>query len=372
MALTRSELNAWCSLWRAPGIGCFRFTMLKEAFGSPEAFFVASAANKRKTLPGISDKLWTQWQSAQGSGSADLAWLDEGDDRHIITIDDPAYPPQLRHIPDPPPLLFVRGDPDVLSAPQLAIVGSRHADRVALRNSHNFASGLASAGLVITSGLALGVDGAAHQGAIDGGGRTVAVVATGLDRVYPARHHKLATDIVSHGAMVSEMPIGTDVRSYLFPRRNRIISGLSLGVLVVQASIRSGSLITAKQALEQGREVFAIPGSIHDPLSHGCHELIKSGAALVDSIFDIASQLRGLDGGVYEEVSDEPDYSLDQANLSGDARDILAAMSYEICTVDYLDSVLELTNAQISAILLELELDEYVERMPGGRYRRLH
>ncbi|MBV7435290.1 DNA-processing protein DprA [Cardiobacteriaceae bacterium TAE3-ERU3] len=346
--------------------------MLVEAFGSPEAFFIASTAHKRKTIPGISDKLWAQWESARDTGSADLAWLDEGDDRHIITLHDPAYPPQLRHIPDPPPVLFVRGDPEVLHAPQLAVVGSRQADRSALRNSHDFSAGLASAGLVITSGLALGVDGAAHQGAIDGGGRTIAVVATGLDRVYPARHHKLATDIISHGAVVSEMPIGTEVRNYLFPRRNRIISGLSLGILVIQASMRSGSLITARQALEQGREVFAIPGSIHDPLSHGCHALIKSGAALVESITDIITELRGLNGSISAQAVTGPDYSRETTDLSADAQKILSAMSYEICTVDYLDSALELTNAQISAILLELELDEYVERMPGGRYRRLH
>ena len=333
---------------------------------------MASSANKRKAIPGVSDKLWTQWQSSQDSGNIDLDWLDESDDRHIITFDDPAYPSLLRHIPDPPPLLFVRGDLSVLNAPQLAVVGSRQADRSALRNSHDFSSRLASAGLVITSGLALGVDGAAHQGALDGGGRTIAVVATGLDRVYPARHHKLATDIVRHGAVVSEMPIGTSVRNYLFPRRNRIISGLSLGVLVVQASMRSGSLITARQALEQGREVFAIPGSIHDPLARGCHALIKTGAVLVENIADITMELRAFNSGLTISSSEEPDNHQEQMNLSADAQAILAAMSYEICTVDNLDRVLELTNAQISAILLELELDEYVERMPGGRYRRLH
>lgn len=371
--MNRDELLAWCSLWRAPGIGSARFGTIKEAFGSPEAFFVASMATKRKTLPGISDRYWQQWQDSKDSGAIDLSWKDDGSDRHIITIDDPRYPPQLRHIPDPPPILFVRGDPAVLHEPQLAVVGSRQADRQALRTCHHFCAQLGSAGMVITSGLALGIDGAAHQGTLDGKGRTIAVVATGLDRVYPARHHKLATKIITSGAIVSEMPVGCGVRSHLFPRRNRIISGLSLGVLVVQASVRSGSLITARLALEQGREVFAIPGSIHDPLSRGCHELIKSGAALVENIQDITAILHTLDGG-FAGTCDSISHCNKKADcdeLPEEAQLVLSAMGSAICHVDELDAALELTNAQISAILLELELDGTVERLPGGRYRRL-
>lgn len=370
--MKQAELEAWCSLWRAPGVGSAKFRAIIEALGSPGAFFSASDATLRKALRGISEQQWRRWRDSAGSAAADISWLAGGDDRHIVTWLDDAYPPQLRHIPDPPPLLFVRGDVNVLGAPQLAVVGSRQADRSALQHSHDFSAELAAAGMVITSGLALGVDGAAHQGALDGGGKTVAVVATGLDRVYPARHHQLATQIVAHGAVVSEMPIGSGVRSHLFPRRNRIISGLALGVLVVQASIRSGSLITARQALEQGREVFAIPGSIHDPLSRGCHALIKSGAALVEEMSDIITVLHGLSGStVHQAVDSPPAVAADAAMPDGDAALLLAAMGFDPCSVDMLDERLELTNAEISAILLELELDGCVVRLPGGRYRRL-
>ena len=208
-----------------------------------------------------------------------------GPGRHVICWDDPAYPALLAELPDAPPLLFVAGDPTLLERPQLAVVGSRRASRNGLDNARAFSRSLAGAGFVITSGLALGIDGAAHQGALDANGKTVAVLGTGIERLYPQRHLSLAKQIVEHGgALVSELPLDCPPQASNFPRRNRIISGLSLGVLVVEASPSSGSLITARLAAEQGREVYAIPGSIHHPGARGCHQLIRQGAALVESV----------------------------------------------------------------------------------------
>jgi len=211
--------------------------------------------------------------------------------RHILTLHDPAYPALLKEIADPPPLLFVRGDPAVLSRPQLGIVGSRNPTPGGRSLAEDFARSLSRCGLVVTSGMALGIDAAGHRGALRGGGTTLAVAGTGPDRIYPARHRDLARAIVEQGAIISEFAPGTPALPSNFPRRNRIISGLSLGVLVVEAACRSGSLITARLAAEQGREVFALPGSIHNPLARGCHHLIRQGAKLVEDIEDIVEEL---------------------------------------------------------------------------------
>ena len=211
-----------------------------------------------------------------------MEWLSQPGN-HVVHFQDAAYPALLKQIADPPPLLFVRGDRDYLAQPQLAIVGSRNPTHTGRALAREFAAHLASFGLTITSGLASGIDGAAHQGAIEAGGTTLAVTGTGLDRVYPARHRDLAHRVAENGALVTEFPPGTAPLAANFPRRNRLISGLSLGTLVVEAALRSGSLITARSALEQGREVFAIPGSIHNPLARGCHALIRDGAKLVES-----------------------------------------------------------------------------------------
>ncbi|UJF24177.1 DNA-processing protein DprA [Suttonella sp. R2A3] len=363
-------LKAWCSLWRAPGIGPATFQQILQACGSPEAFFHASEAMLNKQLGSAYAKRWQVWRQAPEAGQTDLDWAAEDPLRYIITLEDSRYPSQLREIADPPPLLFVYGEIEALNAPQMAIIGSRNASQYGLRNSRYFASALAGAGLVVTSGMALGIDGAAHQAALAAGGKTIAVVATGLDRVYPAAHHQLAKEIVAQGAMVSEMPIGSGVRRHNFPRRNRIISGLSLGVLVVEASQQSGSLTTARQALEQGRDVFAIPGSIHDPMAKGCHTLIKQGAILVEDVTDITAQWQALlhSKGLIQSTS--------KVNLSPTVSDpqqatLLAALGHDPCHIDELSERIELTNEEISAMLLLLELDGLVERMPGGRYRRL-
>lgn len=365
---------AWCSLWRAPGIGTQTYLKLLDIFGSPEVFFASSEQEIRKHLPDITPERLRAWREAQDSGAADIAWLRQGGDRHILTLHDALYPELLRQIDDPPPLLFVHGEPGVLSAAQIAIVGSRNATMPALQTTRAFAGELAARGWVIVSGMALGVDGAAHEGALDAGGLTIAVVGTGLDRVYPARHKALAHRIVTQGAMISEFPVGTGVRAHHFPRRNRIISGLVSGVLVVEASLQSGSLITARQALEQGREVFAMPGSIHHPLAKGCHQLIKQGAKLTESVHDILEELPELQSVMKTQVDEAALKSAQSGaahELDAPSRQILDAMGFAPCSLDDLVERTDLTGAEISAILLMMELDGLVAVLPGQRFQRI-
>ncbi|MDO4434972.1 MAG: DNA-processing protein DprA [Cardiobacteriaceae bacterium] len=384
-------IAAWCSLWRAPKVGSKTFFQIVNAFGSPKAFFDASDADVRATLPQVKETLWQSWRACCDEGKQDVDWLLAGEERYILTFDDPDYPPLLKAIDDPPPVLFVQGNVKALWLPQVAIVGSRQASSGALQNTYDFARILSSCGLVITSGLALGVDGAAHESALAAGGLTIAVVGTGLDRVYPAKHHALAHQIVKQGAMVSEFPIGVGVRSEHFPRRNRIISGLAAGVLVVEASLQSGSLITARLASEQGREVFAIPGSIHNPLAKGCHHLIKQGAKLVESAQDIVEELRGVVNHQYpiraqmketlakaEPASSatpmaSPQFAPSvkaQSALSEEERIILEAMGFEICTIDDLVERTGQKAEQVASQLLMLELDGRVMSVAGGRFQR--
>lgn len=366
------DLRAWCALLRAPGVGNKTYHTLLEAFGSPEAFFHAPAAEVRKRLPNLAADKISQWQAMADSTAvdADLDWLAQGDRRHIIPLHDPAYPPLLRQIADAPPLLYVHGDARLLTSTQIAIVGSRNATEPARRTCQQFAHAFAQAGITVTSGLALGIDGAAHEGALQGGGNTIAVVGTGLDRVYPARHHDLAHRISAQGAIVSTFPIGTGVRPGNFPSRNRIISGLSLGVLVVEASAQSGSLITAHLAAEQGREVFAIPGSIHNPLAKGCHRLIKEGAKLVESAQDILEELYPLARANLEMQAENPPPAA--TNADDDAHPLLAAMGFDPCRVDDLVARLQLTPAEISAMLIMYELDGRIAALPGGMFQRLN
>ncbi|MEA2080504.1 MAG: DNA-processing protein DprA, partial [Pseudomonadota bacterium] len=268
-ASERNDLHYWLALHRAPAIGCRRCLKLLAEFDSPATIFQASPDHLRSfsLRPESIDYLMKpDWEAVE----RDLDWLAQPDNS-IVTCQDPGYPSLLQEISGPPPLLFIHGDPDFLSQPQLAIVGSRNPSHDGRSLAAEFAAHLAGCGLTITSGLASGIDAASHQGALRAGGNTVAVAGTGLDRVYPARHRELAHQIAENGALVSELSPGTGPLAANFPRRNRIISGLSLGTLVVEAALRSGSLITARAALEQGREVFAIPGSIHNPLTRGCH-----------------------------------------------------------------------------------------------------
>src|SRR3989338_1199663 len=288
-----AELEARLRLHCLPELGPRRFRKLLSPFDSPWAALGAPASAWRALgLPAACAEPRRSAEIRQRAAAAP-AWL-EVDKQHLLMWDDPIYPGLLAELGDAPPLLFVAGAPTLLELPQLAMVGSRRASRPGLDTAHSFARSLAGGGFVITSGLALGIDGAAHQGALDAGGKTVAVLGTGLQCLYPARHKQLAADIVTRGgALVSELPLDCPPQASNFPRRNRIISGLSVGVLVVEASPSSGSLITARLAAEQGREVYAIPGSIHHPGARGCHQLIREGATLVESIEEILQALRG-------------------------------------------------------------------------------
>jgi DNA processing protein len=288
-----AELEARLRLHLLPELGPRRFRKLLSAFDSASAALSAPASAWRALgLPAVCAEPRRSAEIRERAAAA-LAWLEQPG-QQLLMWDDARYPALLAELADAPPLLFVAGDPGILERPQLAMVGSRRASKPGLDTAHAFARSLAGGGFVITSGLALGIDGAAHQGALDAGGKTVAVLGTGLQCLYPARHQRLAAQIVEQaGALVSELPLDCLPQASNFPRRNRIISGLSLGVLVVEASPSSGSLITARLAAEQGREVYAIPGSIHHPGARGCHQLIRDGATLVESIEHILEALRG-------------------------------------------------------------------------------
>ncbi|KPG99495.1 DNA processing protein DprA [Pseudomonas sp. RIT-PI-q] len=288
-----AELEARLRLHRLPELGPVRFKKLLEAFGSASKAISAPASAWRSLgLPLACSEARRSSEIRDGASHA-LAWL-ERPGQHLLMWDQPEYPALLAEINDAPPLLFVAGDPDILEKPQLAMVGSRRASRPGMDTAAAVSRSLASAGFVITSGLALGIDAAAHQAALDGGGRTVGVLGTGLEKFYPQRNRRLADAMIASGsAVLSEFPLDAGPSASNFPRRNRIISGLSLGVLVVEASVASGSLITARLAAEQGREVYAIPGSIHHPGARGCHQLIRDGAVLVETIEHILEALRG-------------------------------------------------------------------------------
>jgi DNA processing protein len=294
---------------------------------------------------------------------ADIDWA-KNEHCHLLTLIDEKYPKQLKTISDPPPLLYVRGDIDCLSRPQLAIVGSRNPTSGGEDSAYTFAFELSKLGMVITSGMASGIDAKAHIGALEAGAQTIAVCGTGLDRIYPARHKSLAHQISMCGALISEFPIGTSPMASNFPRRNRVISGLSLGTLVVEASIKSGTMITAKLAAEQGREVFAMPSSIHNPLSKGCHQLIKQGAKLTDDIEDILSELpKGLGLSVLLKNK-----SIDVKNVDKTDSMLLKCLSYDAVTVDKLVEKTNLSPQIITQALLLLELENKVAKITGSGY----
>ncbi|MDH1264867.1 DNA-processing protein DprA [Pseudomonas sp. GD03944] len=304
--ISPAELEARLRLHSLPELGPRRFRTLLTAFDSASAALSAPAAAWRSLgLPSACADARRSVEVRECAGHA-LAWLEQPG-HSLLMWDDPSYPGLLAELSDAPPLLFVDGDPALLEQPQLAMVGSRRASRPGLDTAQRFARSLAAGGFVITSGLALGIDGAAHQGALDAGGKTIAVLGTGLCCLYPARHKALAANIVAGGgALISELPLSSPPHASNFPRRNRIISGLSLGVLVVEASPSSGSLITARLAAEQGREVYAIPGSIHHPGARGCHQLIRDGATLVESIEHILEALRGWQAVPLQREADSP------------------------------------------------------------------
>ncbi|GMQ88593.1 MAG: DNA-processing protein DprA [Gammaproteobacteria bacterium] len=373
-SVASDETRFWLALNRTTGIGARSCRKLLADYGSPSNVFHAAPDQLRATgvrSESIDALANPDWESVD----RDLAWLTESGNR-LLTCLDPGYPPLLKEIPDPPALLFVHGDPEYLTQPQLAIVGSRNPSRDGAALAREFSAHLASCGLTITSGLATGIDGAAHQGALQAGGSTVAVTGTGLDRVYPAQHRELAHQIAENGALVSEFPPGTLPLPGNFPRRNRIISGLSLGTLVIEAALRSGSLITARTALEQGREVFAIPGTIHNPLARGCHALIREGAKLVETGDHILEELASLvslclshtEGTTTSKTEDND--SDNPGRLDSEYVNLLQLMGYEPVSVDQLVQRSGLTPEQVSSMLLLLELEDFIAASPGGRYTR--
>lgn len=343
------------------------FAHLLTQFSDPEA--VLRAPNKAEGVSSaVKDALFEpNWDLVE----QDLAWLAEPN-RHVITLHDARYPELLKQIADPPSLLFVQGDVTLLSQWQIAMVGSRNPSTSGAETAYEFARYLAQGGISITSGLAIGIDASAHKGALAATeGKTIAVVGTGLDRVYPAKHRDLAHDIANTGAIVSEFALGTPPRAENFPRRNRIISGLSLGSLVIEAAIRSGSLITARMAMEQGREVFAIPGSIHNPLARGCHKLIREGAKLVETANDILEELGALASVQQPMVEKQGQHSVETHNEDEEYKLLLDKLGYDPIQIDILIERCGLTADAVSSMLLLLELQGQVESLPGGRYVRI-
>ncbi|HHM04412.1 MAG TPA: DNA-protecting protein DprA [Gammaproteobacteria bacterium] len=360
-----NKLAHWLALVRTPHLGPQGVQRLLERCGNPIAIFDAAAR------PGeLPERVRTALTRFDRSGvDQDLRWAEQPA-HHLITLDDARYPALLKELKDPPPVLFVQGEPACLSHPQVAVVGSRNPSPAGLDNARAFSRELARQGLAITSGLAVGIDGAAHAGALAGGGITLAVIGTGPDRIYPSAHRELAEAIARQGALVSEFPLGTPPRPAHFPRRNRLISGLSLGTLVVEASPQSGSLITARLAAEQGRDVFAIPGSIHNPLARGCHALIRQGAKLIESAEDIVGELGSIAQFVRNAAAAAPRSDAAQA-AAIPHQDLLDCMGYEPVPLDLVVERSGLTAERVSSILLELELHGLVAAAPGGFYSRL-
>jgi DNA processing protein len=374
------ELQAWLRLLLTPGVGNDSARKLLAAFGSAPAIFEQSAAALRAIGSArLVQAIQTEPEDLKTQLASTLNWLATGADRCVVTLGDAHYPAALLNIPDPPLILFMLGS----LAPQsancvslatmncLAMVGSRNPTPQGEVNARQFAQTFGAAGWCVVSGMALGVDGAAHDGALMGGGHTVAVVGTGLDRVYPKKHLNLAHRIAERGLIISEFPLGTPPLTANFPRRNRIISGLSHGTLVIEAALQSGSLITARLAAEQGKEVFAIPGSIHSPQSRGCHLLIKQGAKLVESAQDVMEELRlpvSFAASEVAEATTVDDMTPTEAEKA--EHPLLKALGFDAASLDALQARTGWPTPQLQAQLLELELSGEVARLPGGLFVR--
>jgi DNA processing protein len=353
-----SDLAAWLRLTLVPGLGGQGVRKLLTAFGLPSQVLAAPRAALANLIgEALADRLRAAPPAPEVRAALD--WAAQPGNA-IVTLADPEYPRALLEIADPPPLLYVRGRTELLAAAGVAIVGSRNATAQGVSNAEMLARALSRAGLTIVSGLALGIDAAAHRGALDGPGGTVGVLGTGIDLTYPARNAALFALLAAHGAIVSELPLATPPIAANFPRRNRLISGLAQGVVVVEAAPDSGSLITARLAAEQGREVFAVPGSIHSPLSKGCHALIKQGAKLVESAADVLAELRG---GVAAPIPSRAPPE--------ESHVLLRHLGHDPCNVDTLCSRSGLTAENVSAMLLQLELEGKIASLPGGRFQRV-
>jgi DNA processing protein len=426
--MQRDELAAWLRLTLSPGIGNATARKLLAAFGLPTAVFTQSftalaqvvgpvlAANLIKTPPGLAALLDTTWQWLEGgnfeaaseAGTTAFSSKKRPEDglvevRQIVALGDANYPQDLLNMEDPPLLLYLLGtrvlEEKIATTPvnqaqtaikniaidlntgihkSVAVVGSRHATPQGLVNAREFSKALSAAGLTVVSGMALGIDGAAHEGAIEGRQgataadsnplATIAVVGTGLDRVYPKRHHTLAHAITRHGLIISEYPLGTPPLAANFPKRNRLIAGLTQGTLVVEATLNSGSLITARLAAEQGKEVFAIPGSIHAGQSRGCHALIRQGAKLVETVQDILEELKfdfAINTGAASAYPESISGTFDAEN------ELLEALGFDPVSLDALQARTGMDTPTLQAKLMTLELDDRVARLPGGLFQRV-
>ncbi|VTU38899.1 DNA protecting protein DprA [Variovorax sp. PBL-H6] len=375
--MERAELAGWLRLTLTPGIGNTAARKLLAAFGLPAEIFAQPATTLRQVVTDVQAGALLDAPTELGAlVDRTLEWLGsngpQGATHRVIALGDPAYPASLLEMADPPLVLYLIG-PAPLELAQLvrsiAMVGSRNPTAQGTSNARAFARAFGDAGISVVSGLALGIDGAAHEGALDAATdalrpATVAVVGTGLDRVYPARHHALAQRIAERGLIVSEFPLGTPPLNQNFPRRNRIIAGLSRGTLVVEAALQSGSLITARLASEQGKEVFAIPGSIHSPQSRGCHALIRQGAKLVETVGDVLEELRF-------DAAPSPAMPPREEESACPDGGLLQAMGYDPASLDALCARTGHTVAALQAQLLELELAGHVARMPGGLFQRV-
>jgi DNA processing protein len=362
--LDADEFDSWFRLLETPGLGRDRARRLLASFGSADKVLSASRSALEPLVgSALAEALAREPEQLAERLQAAHGWWNGGGDRQVLCIADAEYPPLLLQSGDPPLMLYVQGNVALLCRNSLAIVGSRNASAQGIDNARAFAADLSGRGWAIVSGLAFGIDAAAHEGGLSGPGSTIAVVGTGLDRVYPARHRALAHRIANLGALVSEFAPGTPPLSSNFPRRNRIIAGLTRGTLVVEAALQSGSLITARLAAEAGREVFAVPGSIHSPLSRGCHALIRQGAKLVESASDILEEMQpGLGRAAV------PAPVAGAIVRGGDA--VLDAMGHDPVTLDALCARTGYSAQDLSARLLELELEDRVARLPGGLYQR--
>ena len=356
-------LASWLQLTLTPGLGAAALRGLLKQFGLPQEILARRRSELSAFAPASALEALDSQAIAQAVARA-LEWADASGNS-IITLADEHYPRALLEIPDPPALLYTVGRVDLLQRPSFAIVGSRNASAQGEQNAETFAKALSDAGMPIVSGLAIGIDAAAHRGGLAGAASTIAVLGTGVDITYPRRNTALAKDIAGRGVLISEFPLGTGPIAHNFPRRNRLISGLARGCLVVEAALASGSLITARTAADQGREVFAIPGSIHSPLSKGCHALIKSGAKLVESADDVLSELGGFQPSGYASTT-----AADRKKVFGDAP-LLEHMGHDPVDVDSLCTRAGMSAEQVSSELLRLELDGRVAALPGGLYQRL-
>lgn len=381
--ISDEERRARLHFWRTKGIGPASIQHLIQHFGSVAT---ALAASDQELLAAGLKPQGVQAYRQQDPHAADVdwQWFQAANNHHILVPEDPEYPELLKSIRTAPAVLFVLGNPQLLNDPQIAIVGSRNPTQYGKENARAFAAHFANNGLTVTSGLALGIDGISHQAALGENGQTLAVVANGLDIIYPLRNRHIAASIEQQGAIISEFPIGIAAHPQHFPRRNRIISGMSFGVLVVEAALQSGTLVTARHAMEQAREVFAIPGSIHNPLSRGCHHLLRQGAKLVETANDVLEEIAPqLNNWLQQDkhLSLPLNHSSNESSVSSTTTDcstldpehqqVLDALSYEALPVDQIILGTGLTAEAVSSILLMLELQGLVTACGGGTYMRL-